>query len=349
MAAYPDPAENGDTVGQNLLTLPKFPGGSSVDISEHWTTSAGTSVSEGKSGAGLDGGWGQRVNLSDSATEGTFKTALPAASFEPGDAVQVFLRLYKYYTGPTGVFLAPIGKNAIVLTVPEAQLEMSVDEPGDGTFFDTELTGMLPDWDSLTTYSGMGNTDHTLADIQGWQFRLEFDDGTSIALSYARVDLASVIPGYIDGDTEDEDQQTYEWEGTTGESASVAKARNRVPVEPDPDPDPDPTPEVGPLAKKTAAFLGRPDDAALLAQAQVHVEVVTAYVEGYTRGRGFNEDGEPNRQMSLVIVSATARLANNPEQVTYYTTGDYSERPALLAGWTLPELAILNNYRRRYA
>lgn len=117
----------------------------------------------------------------------------------------------------------------------------------------------------------------------------------------------------------------------------------------------DPPPGTGPdtpwtdLAAKTAQFLGRGDDEMLIAQATIHSEIVAGYVAGYTRGRGFDDDGEPNRQLRFVIVAATARLSANPEQVSYYQAADYSEKPAVLAGWTLPELAVLHNYRRRSA
>lgn len=118
--------------------------------------------------------------------------------------------------------------------------------------------------------------------------------------------------------------------------------------EPEPDPgteEPAPTGAAGPLV---AAFLGRPGDPATETQAAAHALIVTEYVRGYTRGRGFI-NGSPSAPLLAVIVSSTARLTPNPEQVTYYQTGDYSERPAILAGWTLPELAVLNGFRRRSA
>lgn len=136
-------------------------------------------------------------------------------------------------------------------------------------------------------------------------------------------------------------------------------------VDPDPEPDPDPDPEdpVDPtdpdpwdewdelttrLAPRVAAYVGRPGDADTTATASAQLPVVAEYVRGYTRGRGF-EGERPAAPLRAVIVAATARLATNPEQVTVFTTGDYSERPAILAGWTLTELGVLRRYRRTTA
>lgn len=122
------------------------------------------------------------------------------------------------------------------------------------------------------------------------------------------------------------------------------------PVDPNPgDPGNGEPAPVGTLPQRVAAFLGKPTDTATVALATVHAPIVTAYVHGFTRGRGFDVDGLPNPALEAVIVASTARLTANPEQVSYYAAGDYSERPAILAGWTLPELAVLKNYRRATA
>lgn len=118
--------------------------------------------------------------------------------------------------------------------------------------------------------------------------------------------------------------------------------------------DPAPTPPApAGLGVRVAAFLGRAGDQETIDQADAHASIVTEYVYGYTRGRGFitysNAPDEYERGIESVIISATARLTGNPEQVSYYAAGDYSERPAVLAGWTLPERAVLNRYRRRTA
>lgn len=115
----------------------------------------------------------------------------------------------------------------------------------------------------------------------------------------------------------------------------------------EPDPDPDPEPEHHPLAARLAAYLRLPGDPGMLQLADTHLPIVEAFVHGYTRGRGFGEDGRPEAPLEAVVISATARLSANPEQVTAYTAGDYSEKSAVLAGWTLPEQAVLHRYRRR--
>ncbi|MGO2166668.1 hypothetical protein [Corynebacterium casei] len=95
-----------------------------------------------------------------------------------------------------------------------------------------------------------------------------------------------------------------------------------------------------------AKFLGRGDDTELIALAQEHLPIVTAFIEAYTRGRGF-AGGEPDGPLRAVIITAAARLVPNPEQMKRYQTGDYAETPAILDGFTLPELAILHRYRKR--
>lgn len=98
------------------------------------------------------------------------------------------------------------------------------------------------------------------------------------------------------------------------------------------------------LAPRVAALVGRQGDPDTEALATAQLPLVAEYVRGYTRGRGFDGDA-PAGPLRAVIVSATARLATNPEQVSVYSVGDYSERPAQLAGWTLAEIGVLHRYR----
>lgn len=131
---------------------------------------------------------------------------------------------------------------------------------------------------------------------------------------------------------------------------------------PDPDPDPEDPSEwlhlldddparalvASTLAPRALRHAGTDPDTApapALAMAEGHLATVLEYVKGYTRGRGFH-GYIPERPLQAVIVAATGRLVTNPEQVTYYSTGDYSERPATLTGWTLAELQVLRRYRR---
>jgi len=104
-----------------------------------------------------------------------------------------------------------------------------------------------------------------------------------------------------------------------------------------------------PIATDVAAYLGQPGNSALLALAEEHIPVVTAMVKGYTRGRGFDIHGDPADDMRLIILSSTARLTANPEMTTEVSIDDYSRRQAIFTGFTLPELAVLHNYRRRAA
>ena len=121
------------------------------------------------------------------------------------------------------------------------------------------------------------------------------------------------------------------------------------PVDPDPEEpgDPGTTPDGHHvLSARVAAYVGRPGDPEALALADAQLPIVEAFVHGYTRGRGF-KDGRPVAPLQAVVVTAAARLVTNPEQVYQYTTADYSERPAVLNGWTIPERGILHNYRKR--
>lgn len=101
-----------------------------------------------------------------------------------------------------------------------------------------------------------------------------------------------------------------------------------------------------------SAMLGQPDRPGQQDLAEHCAEVLTGYVRGFVRslpgvaGRGFTSYGVPHRDIRAVIITATVRLASNPRQLTYYQSGDYSERPAVMAGWTIAELTVLRRYRR---
>lgn len=105
-----------------------------------------------------------------------------------------------------------------------------------------------------------------------------------------------------------------------------------------------------PTAAQVGAYLGQGERVATLSLAAAHLPIVTAFVRAYTRGNGFAVGtDEPDDALEAVIVSACARLTSNPEQVTHYQMADYAENPAVLNGFTLPELAVLHLYRRRTA
>ena len=93
-----------------------------------------------------------------------------------------------------------------------------------------------------------------------------------------------------------------------------------------------------------ASFLGRGDDATLVALAGQHATIVTAMARSYTRDQGFTGD-EPADDIAAVITTATARLVANPEQIAT-DVGAVSIRGGF-TGWTLAETFVLNRYRKR--
>lgn len=82
--------------------------------------------------------------------------------------------------------------------------------------------------------------------------------------------------------------------------------------------------------------------------ASFHYWAVSSFVNGYTRGRGFNDD-EPKRDVQVVIVSAAARLARNPENLTRLQVDNVTESRTVFEGFNIAELGVLNRYRRRQA
>lgn len=102
------------------------------------------------------------------------------------------------------------------------------------------------------------------------------------------------------------------------------------------------------LPVKVCKFLGLAPEGEALALAEQHTRVVTTFVHGYTRGRGFTER-IPNMDLADVIISATARYVVNPQQAARQQIGDQSILYASLEGFTLAEKAVLHRYRRRTA
>lgn len=92
-----------------------------------------------------------------------------------------------------------------------------------------------------------------------------------------------------------------------------------------------------------ADFLGQGDDTELVALAGQSVTIITALARSYTRGGGFS-NGNPADDLAAVITTATARLVANPEQLRVTVGGVQTDG---FQGWTLPELFVLNRYRRR--
>ena len=91
-------------------------------------------------------------------------------------------------------------------------------------------------------------------------------------------------------------------------------------------------------------------DPATLTQADQHAASVALTARAYTRRRGFSEDGtQAEDDICPVIVSAAARSLNNPAQDRSVEAGGFRSQSGYFAGWTLAELAVLHNYRRRSA
>jgi len=108
---------------------------------------------------------------------------------------------------------------------------------------------------------------------------------------------------------------------------------------------------VGITGLDVAQFLGRGDDEGLVTLAEEHLPVIAAFARSHTRGRGFTE-AAISSDLLAVILSATSRLVTNPEQLARQAVGAGGvshETLGSFAGWTLPELMVLNGWRRRSA
>jgi hypothetical protein len=92
-----------------------------------------------------------------------------------------------------------------------------------------------------------------------------------------------------------------------------------------------------------ADFLGQGNDVSLVALAGEVVPVITAMVTSYTRGRGFTA-GEPNHELNAVIITASARMVANPEQLS--TRVGSVEIRGGFQGFSLAETFVLNRYRK---
>jgi len=77
--------------------------------------------------------------------------------------------------------------------------------------------------------------------------------------------------------------------------------------------------------------------------------VVTVMARAYTRGNGFNVTGEPNEEITAVIITAATRLAANTAGFPIdQTAGEFSQSlRGAFGGWTLAEQFVLNRYRVR--
>jgi len=98
-------------------------------------------------------------------------------------------------------------------------------------------------------------------------------------------------------------------------------------------------------ATDLAAYLQHDVDTAT---AMLVLKVATDAARTYTRGQGFT-DGVPGDDVAAVILTSAGRVYVNPAHTQQEQIDDYAVRPGAFTGWTLPELAVLNTYRRRAA
>lgn len=104
-----------------------------------------------------------------------------------------------------------------------------------------------------------------------------------------------------------------------------------------------------PTAVDVARYLGQGDDASVVALAEAHLPVITAWVKSYTRGVGFDDHDQPDDAIAAVITAATARLTNNPDGLIMVSIDDYQARKVVFEGFNLIERSILDGYRRKAA
>lgn len=83
-------------------------------------------------------------------------------------------------------------------------------------------------------------------------------------------------------------------------------------------------------------------------QVTAAVALTTAVAKSYTRGKGFDTDGNPADDLEAVIATATLRLLVNPQNVQRQTMAAFTvEYGTNHIAWTLTELSVLNRYRER--
>lgn len=100
--------------------------------------------------------------------------------------------------------------------------------------------------------------------------------------------------------------------------------------------------------EQVLAFLGRDTaGAGENLSLQSHLDVAEQMVRAYTRGNGFDANGEPNDAIAAVVISCAARLHANPTMIRQESVGPFGVSPGTFHGWTLAELAVLHGYRVR--
>lgn len=102
------------------------------------------------------------------------------------------------------------------------------------------------------------------------------------------------------------------------------------------------------IAEDVTALLDHPGNAYPGTSAvDAAVAQITVMVRAYTRGRGFDDEGDPNDELAAVITTAAARLAVNGSGIGFRKKVAEVEEEwrTGFTGWTLAELTVLNRYR----
>ena len=86
------------------------------------------------------------------------------------------------------------------------------------------------------------------------------------------------------------------------------------------------------------------------ATALLCLRVAADLAHTYTRGAGFDPvTGVPGDDVAAVVLMAAGRMYVNPGHAVSEQIGGVATRYGVFAGWSLPELTVLNSYRRRAA
>jgi len=102
-------------------------------------------------------------------------------------------------------------------------------------------------------------------------------------------------------------------------------------------------------AADVSAFLGSPGNAGIEALAEAHLPIIEQLARGYTRGKGFTDDGAED-DVAAVIVSAAARSVANPTRIASSIVGGIQTQyggSGTFTGWTILERAVLDRYRKK--
>lgn len=105
-----------------------------------------------------------------------------------------------------------------------------------------------------------------------------------------------------------------------------------------------------PTGAEVLAYLDRPGDEHLVAQAGKHAAQAAMLARSYTRGRGFgtgDEAGKCAEDIAAVVVTYAARSLTNPTSAREIDAGSFRASPGSAWSFSLVELLVLNGYRQR--